>query len=86
MHGVLTAGVVGLLLYPLSLWFIALGVFAGIEGSYPTSLLSLALLVLNLGNLAAVLVAAAVSRFAASPRRACCTSRASSRFCRSTGR
>ncbi len=61
VHGVLSAGVLGLLLYPVSLWFIALAIVAGLDGSYPTSLLSTVLLGLNLGNLGAVLVAAAIS-------------------------
>lgn len=61
LHGVLTAGVLGLLLYPASLLVIAVAIDDAIEGSWPTSNLAWLLLVLNVGNLAAVLVAALVS-------------------------
>ncbi len=61
VHGILTAGVLGLLLYPASLWVIAVWIKAAIEGSWPTGTLAWALLVLNLGNLVAVLAAAAIS-------------------------
>ena len=61
VHGVLSAGVLGLLLYPISLWFIALAIIADVDGSYPTGPLAMALLTLNLCNLLAVLVAATVS-------------------------
>ncbi len=65
VHGVLTAGVLGLLLYPASLWFIVIAILAGINGGHPTGMLSWALLALNVGNLAAVLVSALRGIFAA---------------------
>jgi len=61
LHGVLSAGVLGLLLYPASLWVIAVALDDAIEGSWPTSILTWTLLILNVGNLVAVLLAALVS-------------------------
>ncbi len=61
VHGVLTAGVLGLLLYPASLWIIAVALDDALEGSWPTGALPWALLSLNVGNLLAVLLAAIVS-------------------------
>lgn len=61
VHGILTAGVVGLLLYPASLVVAATAIAAIAGGHYPGDLLSRALLALNIGNAAAVLLAAAVS-------------------------
>jgi hypothetical protein len=53
--------VLGLLLYPASLLVIAVAIDDAIEGSWPTSILAWLLLVLNVGNLLAVLLAALVS-------------------------
>lgn len=61
VHGVLTAGVLGLLLYPASLWVVGAAIVAAVNGSWPTTTLAWVLLTLNLGNLAAVLLAAAIS-------------------------
>jgi glycosyltransferase XagB len=61
LHGVLSAGVLGLLLYPASLWVIAVAIDDAIEGSWPTNTLTWLLLTLNVGNLVAVLLAAVVS-------------------------
>ena len=61
VHGILTAGVVGLLLYPISLIFIASTTIAAVHGSWPTDPWSQTLLALNFGNLAAILTASAVS-------------------------
>ena len=61
VHGVLTAGVFGLLLYPISLIFIAWATTAALRGNWPTDAWSAALLILNLGNLAAILTASAIS-------------------------
>ena len=61
LHGVLSAGVLGLLLYPASLVVIALTTFAALSGSWPVGPYTWTLLVLNLGNLLAVLVAATLS-------------------------
>ena len=61
VHGILTAGVLGLLLYPLSLAAIVWIVVAAWQGDWPSSADMWAVLALGLGNLAAVLTAAAVS-------------------------
>lgn len=61
VHGILTAGVLGLLLYPLSLAVIAAAIHAALVGAWPTTVLGWAMLTVSFGNLAAVLVAAAVS-------------------------
>jgi hypothetical protein len=61
LHGILSAGVLGLLLYPASLWVIGVAIDDAIEGSWPTNPLTWALLMLNVGNLVAVLLAAFVS-------------------------
>jgi hypothetical protein len=58
---VLTAGVLGLLLYPASLWVIAVAIEDAVEGSWPTNMLTWALLMINVGNLIAILLAAVVS-------------------------
>jgi hypothetical protein len=60
-HGILSAGVLGLLLYPASLWVIGVAVADAVKGSWPTSMLAWLLLTLNVGNLLAVLLATAVS-------------------------
>ena len=61
VHGILTAGVLGLLLYPASLWVVGAAILAAVNGSWPTTMLAWVLLTLNLGNLTAVLLAAAIS-------------------------
>jgi cellulose synthase/poly-beta-1,6-N-acetylglucosamine synthase-like glycosyltransferase len=61
VHGILSAGVLGLLLYPLSLVLLAIGAAAIFGGAYPPGLPSRALLALSLGNVAAVIVAAVAS-------------------------
>ncbi len=61
VHGILTAGVLGLLLYPASLVVVAWGAAAALDGRWPTALHSWALLGLNLGNLVAVLAAAVIA-------------------------
>ena len=61
VHGILSAGVLGLLLYPASLWVIATALLAVLQGSWPESPMLQILFALNLANLFAVLVAAAVS-------------------------
>ncbi len=61
VHGIVTAGVLGLLLYPVSLIVIAFAMLALVRGSAPGDGWGLTLLALNLGNVAAILVAAAVS-------------------------
>jgi cellulose synthase/poly-beta-1,6-N-acetylglucosamine synthase-like glycosyltransferase len=61
VHGILSAGVLGLLLYLVSPLVIALAVIAVIQGAFPTGLYARALLAVNLANVAAVLVASAVS-------------------------
>src|SRR6185295_6637067 len=63
VHGILTAGVLGLLLYPASLLVIVGTLIAGLMGHWPRDAWSWALLVLNLGNVVAILVAAAISAF-----------------------
>ena len=47
VHGILTAGVLGLLLYPASLWVIAAGILAALEGRWPSGPLAEMLLLLN---------------------------------------
>jgi glycosyltransferase XagB len=61
MHGVLTGGVLGLLFYPAAFWLVAVAISAALTGNWPASSLTLALLIINLGNLFVVLLAAAVS-------------------------
>ena len=61
MHGVLTGGVLGLLFYPAAFWLVAVAISAALTGNWPASPLTLALLIINLGNLFVVLLAAAVS-------------------------
>ena len=61
VHGILSAGVLGLLLYPASLIVVTMAVTAGLSGRWPTEPYVWALLALNLGNLSAVLIAAAIS-------------------------
>ena len=51
----------GLLLYPISLIFIASATIAALRGSWPTDPWSQTLLALNCGNLAAIVIASAVS-------------------------
>jgi cellulose synthase/poly-beta-1,6-N-acetylglucosamine synthase-like glycosyltransferase len=61
VHGVLTAGIVGLLLYPASLWLIALAVAAFLTGTHQTGIIASVLLAANIGNLFAIVVAAGIS-------------------------
>jgi hypothetical protein len=61
VHGVLTAGVLGLLLYPGSLALIAAAALAALRGDLPSGALNWALLALNGANLALVAAAAAIS-------------------------
>ncbi len=61
LHGVLSAGVLGLLLYPASLVIVAWTTVAALSGSLPSGPYAWTLLVLNLGNLLAVLTAAILS-------------------------
>jgi cellulose synthase/poly-beta-1,6-N-acetylglucosamine synthase-like glycosyltransferase len=61
VHGVVTAGVLGLLLYPLSVVTVAAAASAALHGAWPESPLARALLLLNLGNLVVILSAATVS-------------------------
>ncbi len=61
VHGILSAGVVGLLLYPISLLVVGVGAEDLVDGYWPSSPRTWLLLALNLTNLAAVLLAAAVS-------------------------
>jgi hypothetical protein len=61
MHGVLSGGVLGLLLYPVSFWLVAEAAHAALSGDLPTDVPTQALLAINLGNLSVVLLAAAVS-------------------------
>ena len=61
LHGVLSDGVLGLLLYPASLIIVAGTALAALSGSWPAGPYAWILLVLNLGNLLAVLVAAVLS-------------------------
>ncbi len=61
VHGILTAGVLGLLLYPASLVVVAMAIIAGLNGRWPTEPYVWVLLALNLGNLSTVLTAAAIS-------------------------
>jgi len=61
VHGVLTAGVLGLLLYPISLWVIATAAVAALSGKWPASVPAQALLALNFFNLTAVFASALVT-------------------------
>ncbi len=61
MHGILSAGVLGLLLYPASLLVIVGALIALKHGALPEGHLARTLLALNLANAAAVLVSAVVS-------------------------
>jgi len=61
VHGIITAGVLGLLFYPLSFLVIGSAVLAIIRDDGPTTLLASVLLGVNLINLAAILTAAAIS-------------------------
>ena len=61
MHGIITAGVLGLLLYPLSMALIVMMSAAAYRGTLTLDAWTLPLLVANCGNLAAILVAAAIS-------------------------
>ena len=63
VHGIMTAGVLGLLLYPLSLVFLALTLSAFSSGQLPASAWVWALLVLNGITLAAILLATTISMF-----------------------
>ncbi len=61
VHGVLTAGVLGLLLFPASLWFIAAAIVAILSDSYPQGFVARTLLALCLCNVSAATLAAMVS-------------------------
>jgi cellulose synthase/poly-beta-1,6-N-acetylglucosamine synthase-like glycosyltransferase len=61
VHGIVTAGVAGLLLYPVALLAIAAAAYVLVRGGWPDNGWTLAFLVLNLANLTAILVAAAWS-------------------------
>lgn len=61
VHGILTAGVLGLLLYPVSLAAIAVAVIVWADKGWPEGPYPWALVLLNFGNLAAVFVASATS-------------------------
>ena len=61
VHGILTAGVLGLLLYPVSLVAIAWIVVAALNGDLSASANMWVMVALGLGNLGAVLCAAAIS-------------------------
>jgi cellulose synthase/poly-beta-1,6-N-acetylglucosamine synthase-like glycosyltransferase len=63
VHGIITAGVVGLLLYPVSLLIIATAVIAAVNRSWPMDTFSRCLLALNFANLIAILIASAVSGY-----------------------
>jgi cellulose synthase/poly-beta-1,6-N-acetylglucosamine synthase-like glycosyltransferase len=61
LHGILSAGILGLLLYPLSLGAIAYAIIAAMRGDLPGSTLTWALLAVNFGNFIAILAASAIS-------------------------
>lgn len=61
VHGVITAGVLGLLFYPLSFIVLALAALSIVRGDGPATLVAAVLLGMNLLNLAAILIAAAIS-------------------------
>jgi hypothetical protein len=61
VHGILTAGVAGLLLYPISLVVVGLAAAAAISGRWPEGAYSWSLLAFNLANLTAVVSSAAIS-------------------------
>jgi cellulose synthase/poly-beta-1,6-N-acetylglucosamine synthase-like glycosyltransferase len=61
VHGILSAGVLGLLLYPVSLVVVAAAAVAALNGHWPAGSFAWALLTLNLTNLFAVLAAAILS-------------------------
>jgi cellulose synthase/poly-beta-1,6-N-acetylglucosamine synthase-like glycosyltransferase len=61
VHGVLSAGVLGLLLYPASLLVIGVATAAALNGSWPATPLTQMLLLLNLTNFFAILMAALIS-------------------------
>jgi hypothetical protein len=61
VHGILTAGVVGLLLYPVSLFIAAATSLALLRGDLPDGPWGWAFLLVNVGNLGLVLAAAGVS-------------------------
>lgn len=61
LHGVLSAGVLGLLLYPLSLAVLTWTLLAALRGEWPAGAFAWSLLLMNLGNAVAVLTAAIVS-------------------------
>src|SRR5688572_8718360 len=61
VHGILTAGVLGLLLYPFSLLAVLATALAFARGELPETVAFKALLLLNCANIAAILIAGAVS-------------------------
>jgi len=61
VHGILSAGVLGLLLYPLSLALLILAAIAFADGAEPAGPVARALLALSFFNMAAVVVAAVAS-------------------------
>lgn len=61
VHGILSAGVLGLLLYPASLYVLAAAAIAFMNDSWPEEALLRILLCINIVNFLAVIVAAVVS-------------------------
>ena len=61
VHGVLSAGVLGLLLYPASLLVIATATISVMRGAWPSDPLIRILLMLNVANFLAVLLSAVVA-------------------------
>jgi len=61
VHGVITAGVLGLLLYPVSLLVLTATTLALLRGDFPADAWTWAFLVVTLGNGAATLLGAAVA-------------------------
>lgn len=61
VHGIITAGVVGLLLYPASLVVIVAAIVAALDQSWPLDSFSRFLLALNFGNLFTIVIASALS-------------------------
>jgi cellulose synthase/poly-beta-1,6-N-acetylglucosamine synthase-like glycosyltransferase len=61
VHGILSAGVLGLLLFPISLVVIGATIGAAMRGSWPVGAWTSLVLALNVGNLLAILISAAVA-------------------------
>jgi cellulose synthase/poly-beta-1,6-N-acetylglucosamine synthase-like glycosyltransferase len=72
VHGIMTAGVLGLLLYPFSLLLLLATAFALVGGHWPAGLPAKLLLALNCGNILAIMAASFISAYrglaAAGPR------------------